>query len=347
MSRCQRPDLSEQLLMALSPAEFSERMPEIVEHLGQCSSCREEIEELTQLDETLRNQKDQLADLFSPCPDPDALFEFVHGEAVKPDIEKHLALCSDCAEQVSLMKELSQENIELGTASVPLGAKELVRRIGTEQYAPVGQPLVRWADNLLLNLRAFFHLPSLAAGAVIGALLIMFLAPHGQRATVLKPALSSVEWKAPASTLGKEMAGPGDTFVERQKIALIILAPPDAKLSESDIDEIYIGVDIATRLGGQYRFLSPRDVAEVLRNERDFRDNAAVAKLAAGKTGANYVLTFEVLPAGNRYSLKGTLFQADRKSEIGSIFQSGLQLSGIPARITNVGMELILEAESS
>jgi len=347
MPRCQRPDLSEQLMMVLSPAEFSERMPEIEDHVKQCSYCRREIDALRQLDETLREQKDQLAGLFSPCPDPVALFEFVYGQTVRPDIANHIALCSDCAEGVSLIKELSQEKIECGTAYIPLGAKEQVRRLVSAEYAPARPPFVQWADNLLLTVRAFFHLPSVAAGAAIGAIFIMFLMPHEPQGPVLNPALSNVVWKAPAPTSGKEMTGPGGTFVERQKAALIILVPQDSKLSENEVDGIYAEMDIATRLGGQYQFLSPREVAEVLRNERGFRDNAAIAKLAAGRTGADYVLTFEVLPAGNRYSLKGTLFRADRKSEIGSIFQSGLQLSGIPARITNMGMELILEAESS
>ena len=47
---------------------FVEEMPEIEEHVKECSSCREELDVLKRLDTVIREKKDQLAEAFVRNP---------------------------------------------------------------------------------------------------------------------------------------------------------------------------------------------------------------------------------------------------------------------------------------
>jgi anti-sigma factor RsiW len=334
-------------MMALFPGELPDAMPELEEHLKQCSSCSHELEMLRKLDGAIRDLRDQLAYLLSPCPDPDGLFKFALGEGVAPDVESHIALCPDCAEQVSLIKELVQEDLEQEKATPTPRAKERIRDAVLREYGSGRQPFLQGAVDFLVALKQYFHVPSLAAGAAVAAVLLLLVMPQKPEKAALHPALSNVGWKASSSQAVKELTQHQRLLSPERKVALVMLLPSEVRLSQAQIDKIYEEVDISARLAGQYELVSPAVMKRVFQNVGSFESTSAVAKYTAGRTGANYILTFEILPSGSSYSLKGTLFREGQATETGSIFQSGLALSGIPSRITSMAAELILEAESS
>ena len=53
------------------------------------------------------------------------------------------------------------------------------------------------------------------------------------------------------------------------------------QLPENEVDKIYSQVDLATRLGGQYQFLSPNEIAEALKDQSGMRDSASISRIAA------------------------------------------------------------------
>ncbi len=345
MTPCQRPDISERLMMALSPAEFPEEASEIEEHAKQCSSCRHELADLRQLESVIKEQKEQLAEAVRPCPDPEMLFNFATGEKVLRNVGNHIELCADCAEQVSLIRELKKENLDSSKTPVPRRTGELIHAAVRQEYGQARRPNLRTIRDLLSALTEFFHFPSLALGAAVAALLLLLVLPYKPEGLVLSPAFSSVSWQV--ASLASKGTAPKSSLVAKQKVALIILLPRDIKLSSEEIDKIYADIALASKLGGFYNFISPGKLKVSLKDQTLPQNSAAVAEVAAGKTGANYVLIFEILPSKSGYTLVGRLYKRAGKEQRGSISQTGLPLSAIPSRITGIGAELLLEAESS
>jgi hypothetical protein len=345
MNQCSKPEISDQLMMALWPEEFPGSMPELQAHLDECPVCREELDILRQLGETLQDRKKDLVDGLSPCPEPDDIFEFALHKRGKPGIQDHIALCSDCAEQASLVREILYEDFGTANVSMSSGEKQLIRRNVLREYGPVPGTFVEKIRDFLISISAI-HFPSLAMGAAAAVLIFLVVLPRGSEQVRMMPVFSDVTWKAPETSAPKSM-GPAIGIPAREKVDLIILVSPELKLPKEEIDHIYREIDLAARLAANYDFVSQEEIKRALGDTRDSRTASDAARRTQSKTGADYALVFEISRSGNAYSLRGTLFRSKATSATGAISQSGLRMKAIPSRITNMGAELILEAETS
>jgi hypothetical protein len=345
MTSCQRPDMSERLMMALSPQEFPQEMAELEEHLKDCASCRHELAVLRQLETVIKKQNEQLGEAVRPCPDPEILFDFATGENVQQSVRNHIGLCAGCAEQISMIRELRLEHLDSSLVSVPSRARRLVHAAFQKEYGQARQPILQAIIELASKAAQLLHVPSLAIGAVAASLLLLLVVPHKPEGLVFRPALSGVSWQeSSAAFKGME---PEPSPMTRLKVALIILLPSDLKLPAAEVDGIYANIAVPSTLGTFYYFLSPAEIKDALKEERLAQNGAAVAKIVARKAGTHYVLTFEILPSKKGYTLKGRLFSGLAGKERLSMSQTGLMLSAIPARISRMSAELLYEEEAS
>jgi len=346
MGACKRPDIAERLMMALSPSDFPHEAAELEAHLKECPACREEMKALRRMEKFLGDNKDLMAELLSPCPEADALTSFALGEASDPSVERHLELCIDCREQVALIRELSQEKLDSGKLSASAQERSFFHEAVAKEYGPAKRREARAIQNLWETVSDWLNIPSLALGAAVAALLMVFLMPRGPEELRLTPVLSSAVWEKPSDTT-KGPLEPKELLTARKKVAVILLLHGASEPLGQDAEQIYSKLEIVKKLGAAYDFLSPKEIKEALAGREVSGNLINVADAIFDRTSADYLLAFEILPANAGDAVKGTLFQRDRKGDLGSISQTGLSISRIPSRITTMGAELLLEAEPS
>ncbi len=344
MTDCARPDISERLIMALAPDEFPEEAREVEEHLKECPQCRNELDALRTIHKIIGDHKHELSDVFEPCPSAESLVEFALGEQASETVQDHVAFCANCAEQVSLIKALLKDSE--GEASQGIeDARPLIRKVVSKELGWKDESDSQPAEPLWHRFIQFFHVPSLALGAAAAVICFLIVAPYKSKELSFRPAFSDVTWATPTGVTQKETSGSPSTPVPPlKKVAILILLPHDMRLPEKDTDKMYSEIDLASRLGSQYQFLSPHEMKRVL-EDRSGLDPQSISKVATEKSGADYVLVFEIMQSKSGYDLNGRLFRKGQKQELTGIFQTGLSLSAIPSKINSIGKELLLDAE--
>jgi hypothetical protein len=346
METCKRPDISERIILGLAPTEFPKEFGEIQEHLADCPACKDELDTLKKLDLFLRANKGLLAEALCPCPSVDALMAVATGEDSNPDDELHVSLCPSCAEQVQLLRELSQEKIEQSDGIPSPGAKSLILSTVNREYGMAEEPQPGTLQKLLELFTNWLHVPSLAMGVAAAALLVFVLIPEQPKESAVTPALSAVTWEKPPVVDKGPLAPKGEIF-ERKRVALILLFATRNQGSPVAADQLYSELDIVKRLGQVYDFLSPKEIKEALSASHVSGSTVTVADLVFEKTPADYVLTFEILHSHAFNAVKGTLFERGQKIDRGSISQTGVAVPRIPSKITLIGTQLLLDAEHS
>jgi len=329
-------------MMALSPSDFPHEIAELEEHLKECPACREEVKALRRMEKFLGDNKEFVAELLSPCPEADALTSFALGETTDPSVERHLELCVDCREQVALIRELSKERLEWGKRTASAQERAFFHEAVAKEYGPAAGT----AQSLWETIRDWFHVPSLALGAAVAALLVAFLMPREPEELRLTPVLSSAVWEKPADTT-KGPLEPKELVPARKKVAVILLLHGPSQPLVQDAEQMYGKLEIAKKLGSAYDFLSPKEIKEALAAREVSGNLMKIVDTIFDKTNADYLLAFEILAAKGGDAVKGTLFQRDRKGDLGSISQTGLTLSLMHSRITTMAAELLLQAEGS
>jgi hypothetical protein len=216
----------------------------------------------------------------------------------------------------------------------------------SREYGPVEEPGPGLGERMLETLRSWLQVPSLALGAAIATLVMVFLVPHGPKEAPLMLAVSNVVWEKP-SLAGKEGFVPKEEPLGKKKVALILLTRGETQPPLPHVDEMYSKLDIAKRLAAAYDFLSPKEIKDALSGAQISGNLMAVADLVFEKIPADYVLAFEILESTTGNAVQGTLYQRGRQTDCGSISQTGLPISRMPSRITSMGVELLLEAEQS
>ncbi|MGO9118532.1 MAG: anti-sigma factor family protein [Desulfomonilaceae bacterium] len=345
MTDCARPDVSDRLLMALAPEEFPEDAHEIEEHLKHCPECRNELDALRTIHKIIGDHRHELSDVFEPCPTAESLVEFALGEQTSRTIEDHISFCPNCAEQVSLVAALYKDSPDEATQVVQ-DARPLIRKVVSKELGLKDESDPPPAEPLWHRFIQSFHVPSLALGAAAAVICFLIVAPYQSKEPGFRPALSNVTWATSTSVTRKDSSGlPATQAPPLKKVAILILLTPDLRLPDKDIDKMYSEIDLAARLGSQYQFLSPHEMKRVLA-DRSGLDAQSISEVASEKSGANYVLLFEITQSKSGYDLNGRLFRKGQKQEFSGIFQTGLSLPTIPSKINSIGKELLLDAES-
>ena len=232
MTHCERPEMSERLIMALAPDEFPQDAREIEEHLKQCRSCRSELDAMKCIDKVIREHKAELSDALEPCPAPESLVKYALGENAPENIEDHLSLCPTCSEQVSLIAELRQEPLN-ETIPITPEARALILKTVSEEFRTGRKPVFQFTGEFWHRFVEFFHIPSLAAGAAVALLCFLIVAPFKPEEVTVSPALSKVTWTVSPSVAAKGPSGAhGPTGFTRKGSYNNIAAPRDAVAGE-------------------------------------------------------------------------------------------------------------------
>ncbi len=345
MTECKRHDVAEKLAMALSPEDFPADMAEVDRHLQECTECREELKYLMLLDNFLKQHKDELAPAFEKCPTEEALMEFATGEARDASVADHLDICEGCREFVRIVRELHEEDLAPVKAEPSLEEKALIRAEVAREYGLKEKPELQPQPGFLQKLTAALHIPSMALGAVVAALLVVVLLPQRPVDKSLRPVLSDAMWKIAPSEITKT---PGDRPHQPgalNKVALVLMIPADSVLSQAELDRIYENLDLPRNLSTIYRFIPPAEMKQALAEAKESADISEFADLVLTKSGANYLLLFEVLKSPDGYKLNGSVFRPQAKTRISMILQTRLKLEDLPSRISAAGSELLMEAD--
>lgn len=344
MTDCTKPNISELLVKYLSPEEFPEDRRQIEEHLRDCPECREELEMLRKLHDSMKEHRAELADAVSPCPSDAAIAAFVLGETSDLSIERHAEYCAQCRTAIELARAVSREETAPGEEE-RLTAEERILISNTVKSEYGGQQPKKRASifDRAWNLFQTFHIPSLAVGAVAAALLLILLMPHTPEQSPLKVVLSDVIWDA----AGREMTKSGDIFEQlhrpAKKVTTIILLAKGSDIAPKEIEEIYRKADLAAAAGPQYEVISPGDLKKAFGSApATVRNARSVADLIFGKIDADYCLIFEIEGSGETETLRGTLFEKSRQKALAGMSRSNLVKGRIPEGIIGMGKELLM-----
>ena len=264
----------------------------------------------------------------------------------RPGQSKTTYLCARIARNRCLWLQRFTRTLQTKPLKSVQDARPLIRKAISRELGWKDESGYQPAEPLWHKLVQSFHVPSLALGAAAAVICFLIVAPYQSKESGFRPALSNVTWTTSTSVTPKETSGlPSIQVPPLKKVAVVILLPQDMRLLDKDIDRMYSEIDLAARLGSQYQFLSPRDMKRVL-DDRSGLDAQSVSEVTGEKSGANYVLVFEVIQSKSGYDLNGRLFRKGQKEEFSGMFQTGLSLPAIPSKINSIGKELLLDAES-
>jgi hypothetical protein len=330
--------------MALYPDDFPEEQPPILEHISDCSVCRKELKMLQSLQDAIREHRHQLVDGVSDCPSPSEITEFSLGKSPDPSIQQHVESCLRCTEEVELVKELCGEELEMDQVSSPSAEEKLIiRNAVVKEY---GNMQSKPSFSVSAWLRSFFsvlHVPSMALGAVAAALLVAILVPSSPREAPFHLVLSDETWESAPEAMTKG----GEALTHPKKVVPVILVQDNAGLSAKEAEDIYSKLDLVSRFGDQYEFLSPVDVKKALSvSSEKALDVSDAARLVFEKTDADYVLVFSVRAEDSRVNLAGSLVQPSGRKSIGSLSWNGIRKESLPDRISRVAADLLAEVEA-
>jgi len=332
--------------MALYPEEFPQEQQQIWDHVKECPSCRKEFAMLQDLQEAMRKHRRELADSVSPCPSSSELVDYSLGESHDPSVEAHLEHCCDCREQSELVKQLLQES----PAAVPSPGltpeeKLIIRNAALKEC---GLPATKEKPSLAVWLRSLLsalHVPSIAIGAAVAALLVVALAPWTPREAPSRLVLSDTRWESPVP---ESMTKTAELFTHPKKVALIIMVQDGAGLSANEVGQLYGKANPAGNVGDQYQFMSPGDVKKALDDGSvKVADVPAAARMVLAKTDADYVLAFRVGGSGAQVNVAGSLFERPHKRLLGFASWDGVPKERLSDKIIRIGAELLSGAGQS
>lgn len=332
------------LAAALAPKEFPDEAARIEDHAGTCESCRKELHALKALDSFLRQHKDQLADALSDCPSPGELVEFASGEGDRASISRHLLFCSECRNQVDLAKDILGKcpAIEDGpiTATEKAAVRKTVSRLCGVPETANAVPL----KDILDRIRTFFHVPSLAMGAVAAAAVIVLLLPGHPKEQHVVPVFSDVNWKVEASRFaGKSLFAPDETAVAKKNVGLVLLVPESSGLTASEIDDIYRKVAVAGKLSASFDFMTPEQIKGAAAGRVGPDSLGALTALLKEAVSVDHLLLFQITESERGYTLVGRLITRDARSPRCEVSRTGVGKDSLGPRIGAMSSDLLTE----
>jgi anti-sigma factor RsiW len=349
MTECNRKDLAEILILALPSSKTPEKAAEIREHVRECPECQKELEMYESMQTLFREHRHELAGAVSDCPDTDTLVRFAMSDMTDSAIEAHVACCPCCREQVETIRAVMSEREDTATIPHEPSARELsfLRQKVSERYREPQPERPGLLQRFFSGIIAALHVPSLALGAAVAALLLVCLWPAGVPIQSYRVALSDVQWPAPTESVSKSdhwiEAVPGQV----KSVALVILAGPDESLSGKDIDGLYQSLALQDVLGPGYKVISPADLKAALAGlPGSVREVSALWAQVHSKTGADYLIVAQIQGRPAAITLKATLFGRGHAAELGSITQTGLAAKTLAERIKALAADLMAQAQS-
>ncbi len=348
MGQCNRKDLQEKLAAALWPDDFPDAAEEIDEHVSTCEECREGLAQLRLLDKLMNAYRNELCDVVSPCPSSEILVDFALGTQVDPSTEAHINACPDCLKQVSLVREITRENLEARHSSPTLEEKALIRRLVDREYGSPDKQASHRGRGFFRTLATWTHFPSLAMGGVAAAILIVVVLLPGTtpKRAHLHPVFSEVQWNVtPVMSQSKRPQTLHSPVVAPDSVAILLFMADKSTLTREYADEIYRKLMPGQVLCASYRFISPKELKERLSGQNVAMSLQDVRERVFDKTDARYLLTFDISSTPTGLSFKGTLFQRNREDAIGGIERTGLPEDTMPTRIHGAAFELLADAE--
>lgn len=178
---------AEELLAYVEGRLDEEGRRDLEEHLDSCGPCAEEVASLRRMDGLLR----QYPDSFHPREDE--LYRFVHsGEDTGGLIASHLQWCTDCSEDVEILREMLTQGRAApeGSHRAPESLlQSLDRRFGREKKPGSLDLLLGFFRGLLKHP---FRLPTLALGTGAAVIIIAMVTVPYLRTGKMAPALEKL-----------------------------------------------------------------------------------------------------------------------------------------------------------
>ncbi|MEW6347762.1 MAG: hypothetical protein AB1646_01760 [Thermodesulfobacteriota bacterium] len=342
MEECTREDLCELLMRALSPDDRPEEVPGLMDHARECARCAEELKMHANFHHFLRDHRAELAAAVSACPETEALVRFVMKGSPDPEVETHLAHCRPCAEQAKLVAELERTVLDSADAPTRPTAAQwgAVRSAVAREYGrpPEAKPTL-W-QRVLAGVIEALHVPSLAAGAVAAALVLLVVLPHtgSLREPAFTVALSDSPWEASGM-----IKHPNMKPVSTRKAAVLILQGPANGLAPEQIDKIYGSLNLADAVSSDVEFISPPTLKEKLADSATgVRSVEQLRQLVRDRTDAQYLLIFQINAGRESKSLTAALMDRGHAEPLGTIRQTGISISAerLPDRMKSMTGDL-------
>ena len=195
MGDCNRKDLSELLMRALSPKDRPEDVPGLKDHVRECPQCAMELELYSNFLSFVQENREELATALSECPDAVALVQFVAEGMTDPEIGRHIDSCYQCQDELGLVEELIASRLDTDQVPARLTVAQwgLVRDRVAKEYGVPAKEEPSLLHRFLGLKTAFLNIPSLAVGALAAALVLLVVLPRpGEQPFNVE--LSDVNW---------------------------------------------------------------------------------------------------------------------------------------------------------
>lgn len=351
MTECNRKDLAEILILALPSSKMPEKAAEILAHAQECPHCKKELDMYANLQTVIREHRDELAPVVSDCPDADALVRFASSVEPDPVVQDHVAHCCDCQEQVEILRKVMREPAEV--SSLPDGPTEdelrflrgkVVETYGTSQRHHEEKPT--FLERFFSQIFGALHVPSLALGAAVAALLLICVWPRGMPEQSFRLALSDMKWPAAEESMSKS-----DHWLEPvpesvKQVGLVILDGRDKHFAQKEIDAMYEGLSLQDVLGPSYAVMSPSDLKHDLAGSPgSIRDVSTLWSQVQSNTRADYFIAVQIAGEPRPITVKASLFSRGERGDLGSITQTGITVNLLPERIKSMAADLIAQAQ--
>ncbi len=352
MTECNRPDLAEILILALPSSKMPDKATEILQHVQECPHCKKELEMYANLQTLIRDHRAELASALADCPDADALVRFASSTEPDPAVQDHVAHCCDCQEQMEILRDVMRESTDAPSVPDRPSGEELrfLKEAVAKQYGAPRQPQPEtppFLQRFFSRIFGALHVPSLALGAVVAALLLICIWPRGIVERSYRVALSDVKWPAPEETVSKS-----DHWLEPvpesvKQVALVILDGSEKPLPKKNVDALYQQLSLQEVLGPSYSVMSPSDLKHDLAGSPgSVRDLSTLWSEVQTKTHADYFIVVQIAEKPGSITLKSTLYRRGYPKQLGSITQTQVPAELLPDRIRSMAADLTAQTQA-
>ncbi len=331
MAQCNRKDLSEVLLRALSPKDRPEDVPGLLEHVQECPRCAKELEIHRNVRAFVQRNRAALEAAFSECPDAGALVQFAADGMTDHAVSRHVDSCRQCQDELGLIQDLGKGSLDTNRVPDRLAVAQwgFVRSKVEEVYGPPPVEHRGFLQRLVRGAKEFLHVPSLAAGALAAALVLLVVLPRPGADKPFNVELSDVSWA--------QRKEPG-----ADKVAIVILVGKGSSLPPNEIGNIYKELYKAEGFNPSLAFITPADLKQAVAGAADnVHDLNSLRKTVLAATHARYLLAFNIGAGQAPMTVKASLLDREHDRELSAIVQTGVGPERLQDRIQSMAVDLL------
>ena len=275
----------------LEGALSEEHKSQVEGHLTDCERCKLELNKISNLIHSLKNEKD----LF--CPEPWQLSDYLEN-GLDPDqrISAHIKTCGLCKAEVGEYEASSQTKI------LPERLHKAIDKSFSKTEAREKSTRSHFLMVTLQKIGSFFQRPWSAIGTLVAAVLVLvMLYPGSPDQTVI--GLSQLDWDVDAET-----PRPKSVFAQQPKPGLTVVVTVEnlsKELSQSEIDQLYQALKPDPDIFHHFRIVSPKKLDEFAKKSKSFNQKYSEALTEFFvQNDVSFALIVTIKPGSNMASQK-------------------------------------------